>query len=83
MWDEKEAGAPAPAATEIEVQDVKLFGKWNPDEVQVSDISLTVSLVCFEKIDYFTVKCCFQMFTIASHTPHYLQWRSAMDRFLV
>lgn len=43
MWDEEEAGAPAAAATEIEVQDVKLFGKWNPDEVQVSDISLTVS----------------------------------------
>merc|ERR1711936_321403 len=23
------------------VQDIKLFGKWNPDDVQVSDISLT------------------------------------------
>lgn len=31
------------APTSIEVQDIKLFGKWNPDEVQVSDISLTVS----------------------------------------
>ena len=34
------------APTSIEVQDIKLFGKWNPDEVQVSDISLTVSWYC-------------------------------------
>ena len=27
-----------------EVQDIKLFGKWSADEVQVGDISLTVSL---------------------------------------
>lgn len=26
-----------------EVQDIKLFGKWSADEVQVGDISLTVS----------------------------------------
>merc|ERR1719186_1257672 len=34
-------------ATPIEVQDIKLFGKGNPDEVQVRDISLT---------DYISVK---------------------------
>lgn len=27
-----------------EVQDIKLFGKWSTDDVQVSDISLTVSI---------------------------------------
>eukprot|EP00111_Clytia_hemisphaerica_P002357 TCONS_00006725-protein len=43
-WDEEEAEAPAAA---IEVQEIKLFGKWNPSEVQVSDISLT---------DYIAVK---------------------------
>ena len=34
-WDD----APAVA----EVPEIKLFGKWSADEVQVSDISLTVS----------------------------------------
>jgi len=38
-WDEEESNAPAA----IEVQEIKLFGKWNPSDVQVSDISLTVS----------------------------------------
>lgn len=27
-----------------EVQDIKLFGKWSADEVQVGDISLTVGI---------------------------------------
>merc|ERR1712002_736614 len=36
-------------ATAIEVQDIKLFGKWNPDEVQVSDISLTDYIAVKEK----------------------------------
>lgn len=40
-WED--AGDQDIAPTSIEVQDIKLFGKWNPDEVQVSDISLTVS----------------------------------------
>ena len=31
-----------------EVPEIKLFGKWSADEVQVSDISLTVSMICFE-----------------------------------
>lgn len=35
-WDE-----PAPA---VELPEIKLFGKWSSDDVQVSDISLTVSL---------------------------------------
>lgn len=32
-------------ATAPEIQDIKLFGKWSTDDVQVSDISLTVSTV--------------------------------------
>merc|ERR1712119_138906 len=42
---EQEAVGP----TSIEVQDIKLFGKWNPDEVQVSDISLTDYIAVKEK----------------------------------
>ena len=30
-----------------EVPEIKLFGKWSADEVQVSDISLTVSMIYF------------------------------------
>ena len=37
-WDE-------PAPTTAELPEIKLFGKWSSDEVQVSDISLTVSIV--------------------------------------
>ena len=33
-----------PVVVAPEVQDIKLFGKWSTDDVQVSDISLTVSL---------------------------------------
>lgn len=33
----------APVVVAPEVQDIKLFGKWSTDDVQVSDISLTVS----------------------------------------
>ena len=32
----------APVVVAPEVQDIKLFGKWSTDDVQVSDISLTV-----------------------------------------
>ena len=35
-WDEQ-----APAVAEL--PEIKLFGKWSTDDVQVSDISLTVS----------------------------------------
>lgn len=44
-WDEapaQTAAEPLPAVT-AEYAEVKLFGKWSCDEVQVSDISLTVS----------------------------------------
>ena len=33
-----------PVVVGPEVQDIKLFGKWSADEVQVGDISLTVSM---------------------------------------
>ena len=38
-----------PVVVGPEVQDIKLFGKWSADEVQVGDISLTVSM--HEKIE--------------------------------
>merc|ERR1712096_414791 len=48
-WDvEVEAGGEL-GGTTIEVQDIKLFGKWNPDDVQVSDISLTDYIAVKEK----------------------------------
>jgi len=34
----------SPVVVAPEVQDIKLFGKWSTDDVQVSDISLTVSV---------------------------------------
>lgn len=33
----------APVELAPEVPDIKLFGKWSTEDVQVSDISLTVS----------------------------------------
>merc|ERR1712034_238002 len=49
-WGEEEwGGDEATAPTTIEVQDIKLFGRWNPDEVQVSDISLTDYIAVKEK----------------------------------
>lgn len=36
-------------ATAIEVHDVQVFGKWNPDEVEVGDISLTDYIAVKEK----------------------------------
>ena len=48
-WDEEETEIAAP----IEAQEIKLFGKWNPSDVQVSDISLTVSvLVVIDSIKF-------------------------------
>ena len=32
-----------PTVLAPQAQDIKLFGKWSTDDVQVSDISLTVS----------------------------------------
>ena len=43
-WDE-------PAPTTAELPEIKLFGKWSSDEVQVSDISLTVSIVLVTRQD--------------------------------
>ena len=33
-----------PVVVGAELQDIKLFGKWNADDVQVGDISLTVCI---------------------------------------
>lgn len=40
----------APVVVAPEVQDIKLFGKWSTDDVQVSDISLTVSVLLVHTI---------------------------------
>merc|ERR1711907_47483 len=48
-WGFEESGGGEVGGTTIEVQDIKLFGKWNPDEVQVSDISLTDYIAVKEK----------------------------------
>ena len=37
----------SPVVVAPEVQDIKLFGKWSTDDVQVSDISLTVSVTFY------------------------------------
>ena len=34
-----------PTVLAPQAQDIKLFGKWSTDDVQVSDISLTVSVM--------------------------------------
>ncbi|KAL9989610.1 hypothetical protein ACROYT_G004177 [Oculina patagonica] len=39
----------APVVSAPEVQDIKLFGKWSTDDVQVSDISLTDYIAVKEK----------------------------------
>lgn len=41
-WDEVVAGVPAPKIAEL--PEIKLFGRWNCDDVQVSDMSLQVSV---------------------------------------
>ena len=43
-WAEEAAAGPGgPAVAVAELPEIKLFGKWSTDDVQVSDISLTVS----------------------------------------
>ena len=37
----------SPVVVLPEVQDIKLFAKWSTDDVQVSDISLTVSVTFY------------------------------------
>ena len=46
MAEDWGAAAEDVVVTAPEVQDIKLFNKWSTDDVQVSDISLTVSLSC-------------------------------------
>merc|ERR1712096_380047 len=47
-WGMPEAGGELVADTAT-IEDIKLFGKWNPDDVQVSDISLTDYIAVKEK----------------------------------
>ena len=43
-WEEGGGDAvSAPPVVAAELPEVKLFGKWSTDDVQVSDMSLTVS----------------------------------------
>ena len=44
--------AEAVAAAEPPTVEVKLFGKWNPDEIHVNDISLAVSVCCIAPYVY-------------------------------
>ena len=44
MSDDWGVDESSPVVVAPEVQDIKLFGKWSTDDVQVSDISLTVSV---------------------------------------
>ena len=44
MADDWGVDESSPVVVAPEVQDIKLFGKWSTDDVQVSDISLTVSV---------------------------------------
>ena len=50
MGDEWGADEPIAAQAEqyavVAAPEIKLFGKWSTDDVQVSDISLTVSMFC-------------------------------------
>ena len=43
-WGAEEAGVAGEQYTVVAAPDIKLFGKWSTDDVQVSDISLTVSI---------------------------------------
>merc|ERR1711928_23431 len=47
-WGMPESGAEVADTTTV-IEDIKLFGKWNPDEVQVSDISPTDYIAVKEK----------------------------------
>lgn len=53
-WSMEENESPVVVGPEL--QDIKLFGKWSADEVQVGDISLTVcvyrSLVCISSYNH-------------------------------
>lgn len=49
-WGEEPAVGAA-AANVVEIPEVKLFGKWSTDEVQVGDISLQDYIACKVKIN--------------------------------
>ena len=49
----------APVVVAPEVQDIKLFGKWSTDDVQVSDISLTVSALLHFYLILHILQFCF------------------------
>lgn len=42
-----EAGDEIEEPTSIELQDIKLFGKWDLSAIDIADISLTVSMLSF------------------------------------
>ena len=44
-WGNDESGVAGEQYTVVAVPEIKLFGKWSTDDVQVSDISLTVSIL--------------------------------------
>lgn len=48
-WDE--------AAPAVELPEIKLFGKWSSDDVQVNDISLTVSSWVLCRMVWMTYIC--------------------------
>merc|ERR1711879_507590 len=48
-WDAEVAAGPAAAPAVAELVEVKLFGKWSTDDVQVSDISLNDYIAVKEK----------------------------------
>lgn len=42
FWNEEVVAEQPPLVTNIDAPDVKLFGKWTLNDVEVSDISLVV-----------------------------------------
>merc|ERR1712098_892143 len=48
-WDAEVAATPSAGAVVAELPEVKLFGKWSTDDVQVSDISLNDYIAVKEK----------------------------------
>lgn len=61
----KEVVAAAPTA-EVYANQVKLFGKWNCDEVNVEDISLRV--ITFNIIAFYAHYAHYKLFTLGLHT---------------
>ena len=45
-WGADEQGVAGEQYSVVAAPEIKLFGKWSTDDVQVSDISLTVSVSC-------------------------------------